>query len=171
MTVHREIYVKQRSLVSNMISKARKDYLCHKIVKCCNSRELFHLSSRMMGKFGDTMLPLNISPESLPDKFNEFFVHKIENIRSSFDPGRPIPANPVEFSGTVFAEFQLVTEDFVKTIIQEMPKKSYDLDPIPTSVLYDCLDYIIPLVTSIRNKSLSSGIVPQCFDMLLSNLC
>ena len=26
----------------------------------------------MMGKFGDTMLPSNISPESLPDKFNEF---------------------------------------------------------------------------------------------------
>ena len=32
----------------------------------------------MMGKFGDTMLPSNISSESLPDKFNEFFVHKIE---------------------------------------------------------------------------------------------
>ena len=37
----------------------------------------------MMGKFGDTMLPSNSSPESLPDKFNEFFVHKIEEIRSS----------------------------------------------------------------------------------------
>ena len=58
---------------------------------------------------------------------------------------------------------QLVTEDFVKTVVQEMPKKSYDLDPIPTSVLYDCLDEIIPIVTSIMNKSLSSGIVPHCF--------
>ena len=44
-----------------------------------------------------------------------------------------------------------------------MPKKSCDLDPIPTSVLYDCLDEIIPIVTSIMNKSLSSGIVPHCF--------
>ena len=55
-----------------------------------------------------------------------------------------------------------MTEDFVKTIVQEMPQKSCDLDPIPTSVLYDCLDEIIPIVTSIMNKSLSSGIVPQC---------
>ena len=39
----------------------------------------------MMGKFGDTMLPSNISPESLADKFNEFFVHKIDEIRRSFD--------------------------------------------------------------------------------------
>ena len=58
----------------------------------------------MMGKFGDTVLPSNICPESLHDKFNEFIVHKIEDIRSSFDPDRPIPTNPAEFSGTIFAE-------------------------------------------------------------------
>ena len=153
--------------MSNTISKAKKDYLCHKIVNCRSSRELFLLSSQMMGKFGDTMLLSNISPESLPDKFNEFSVHKIEEIRSSFDLDRPVPTNPVEFSVTVFAEFQLVTEDFVKTTVQEMPKKSRDLDPIPTSVLYDCLDEIIPIVTSIIEKSLSSGIVPQCFKHAL----
>ena len=53
----------------------------------------------------------------------------IEEIRSSFDPDSPIPTNPVEFSGTVFAEFQPVTEDFVKTVVQEMRKKSCGLDP------------------------------------------
>ena len=161
LAVYREIYVKQRSLVSNMISKAKKDYLCHKIVNCGSSRELFCLSSLMMGKFGDTMLPSNISLESLLDKFNELFVHKTEEIRSSFDHDKPIPTNPVEFSGIAFAEFQLVIKDFVKTVVQETPQTSCDLDPIPTSVLYDCLDEIIPKVTSIMNKSLSSGIVPQ----------
>ena len=130
--------------MSNIISKAKKDYLCHKIVNCGSSRELFRLSSQMMGKCGDTMLLSNIYPESLLDKFNEFFVHKTEEIRRSFDPDRPIPTNPVEFSGTAFAEFQLVTEDFVKTVVQEMPKKSCDFDPIPTSVLYDCLDKLFP---------------------------
>ena len=144
LAVHREIYVNQRNLVSNMISKPKKDDLCHKIVNCGSSRELFRLSSQVMCKFGDAMLPSNISPESLPDKFNEFFIHKIEDIRRSFDPDRPISTNPVEFSGTAFAEFQLVTEDFVKTVVEEMPPKSCDLDPIPTSVLFDCLDEIIP---------------------------
>ena len=78
--------------------------------------------------------------------------------------------SPVEFSGTAFAEFQLVTEDFVKTLVQEMPRKSCDLDPIPTSVLYDYLDEIIPIVTSIMNKSLSSRIVPQYFKHALVKL-
>ena len=95
MAVHREIYVKQRNLVSNMIIKAKKDYLCDKIVNCGSSQELFRLSSQMMGKFDDTMFPSNISPESLPDKFNEFFIHKINEIRRSFDPDRPVPTSPL----------------------------------------------------------------------------
>ena len=170
LAAHREIYVKQCNLVSNMIRKAKKDYLCDKIVNCGSSRELFRLSGQMMGNFGDTMLSSNISSESLPDKFNEFFVHKINEIRRNFDPDRPIPTNPVEFSGTAFAEFQIVTEDFAKTVLQEMPTKSCDLDPIPTFVLYDYLDEIIPILTSIMNKSLSSGIVLQCFKHALVKL-
>ena len=98
------------------------------------------------------MLLLNISPESAPDNFNEFFVRKIEEIRSSFDPDRPIPTNLVEFYGTAFAEFELVTEDFVKTVVQEPAQKFCDLDPIPTPTLF-CLGEIIPVVTSIINKS------------------
>ena len=94
LTVHREIYVNQRNLVSNMISKAKKDYFYHKIVNCGTSWELLRISNQMMGKFEDTTLPSNISHESLPDKFNEFFVNKIEVIRSSFDLDRPIPTKP-----------------------------------------------------------------------------
>ena len=154
-----------------MISKAKKDSLCHKIVNSGSYLELFCLSSQMMGKFGDTMLPSNISLESLPDKFNEFFVLKTEEIRSSFDPDRPIPTNSVEFSDTFFAEFQLVTEDFVKSVVQEMPQKSYDLDPIPTPVLYDCLDEIIPIVTSIIISLCHLVVCHSVLNMLLSNLC
>ena len=81
LTVHREIYVKQRNLVSFMVSMAKKDYLCQKLVNCGSSWELFCLSSQIMGIFQDTMLSSNISHKSLPDKFNEFFVRKIEEIR------------------------------------------------------------------------------------------
>ena len=76
LAVHREIYVKQRNLVSNMISTAKKDYLCLKIVNCGSSRELFSLSSQLVGEFGDAMLSSNVSPESLPEKFNAFFVSR-----------------------------------------------------------------------------------------------
>ena len=70
---------------------------------------------------------------------------------------------------TVFTQFQLVTEDFVKTIVQKLPKKSCNLDAIPTSFLYDCLDEVIPILvlhfvlfyTSVHTKSCNPTCPPQ----------
>lgn len=167
LTIHREIYARHRNLVSNMIRRAKKKYICDKIVGAESSRELFRLSGEMMGKVSNAVLPSNISKEDLPDKFNEFFTGKIEQIRSRFDPDMSSPTEAVEFHGTPFKQFEPVTEACVKTVLQKMPKKSCDLDPIPASVLYDCLNEITPIVTDIINKSLSSGIVPQHFKHAL----
>ena len=60
------------------LHSAKKDYICERIIDCDSSRELFRLSNQLMGTFRGTVLPSNISPESLPDKFSEFFVRKIE---------------------------------------------------------------------------------------------
>ena len=49
---------------------------------------------------------------------------KIGQIRSRFDLDRPIPTDTLEFSGILFAHFQLKTNDYVKEVLQEMPKKS-----------------------------------------------
>ena len=109
-------------------------------------------SFEVVSRQSDTMLLSNIPPE----------------VRSSFDSDRPIPTNPAEFSGSVFAEFQLVAEDIVKIIVQEMSKMSCDLDPMPTPVLYIVWMKFFPLwPVSIINKYLTSDIVPQCFKHAL----
>ena len=90
-----------------------------------------------MGKFWGTVLPLNISRDFLPDQFKEFFVNKIEEIKHSFDPDRLVSTDSVEFSNTVFAEFQLVIEDFVKTVVKEMPPESCHL------IIYPLFSYMI----------------------------
>ena len=48
-----------------------------------------------------------------------------------------------------------------------MPKKSCDLDPIPSPLFHDCLDELVPVITDIINTSLISGVVPQCFKHAL----
>ena len=93
------------------------------------------------------------------------FVSKIEQIRSSLDPDRPIPADTVKFHGTLFADIQLLTDDCVKAVFKEMPsKKSCELDP----VLLDCLEEITPIVADIIKISWSSSVVPQCFKHALA---
>ena len=45
--------------------------------------------------------------------------------------------------------------------------KSYDLDPIPSKLLIECLDSNLPSLTDLFNSSLTSGIFPQCFKSAL----
>ena len=40
-------------------------------------------------------------------------------------------------------------------------------DPIPSKLLIECLDYILPSVTDLFNSSLASGIFTQCFKSAL----
>ena len=60
-----------------------------------------------------------------------------------------------------------MSEGQVKEIIMKMPVTSCDLDPIPASLLLDCLDELVPIITKIMNISLTTGAVPQSFKHAL----
>ncbi len=51
------------------------------------------------------------------------------------------------------------SEEEVREIIQKSPNKSCELDPIPTWLLKDCLDELLPLITDIVNTSMKAGSV------------
>ena len=88
----------------------------------------------------------------------------------------------VNFSGTPLCGFESVTNGTVLKFIslvhpcvdlRESPMKLCEvheanvskicvLDPIPTSLLFECSNEIVPLLTAIVNQSLSTGIFPSC---------
>ena len=51
----------------------------------------------------------------------------------------------------VFNSFLLTTEDELKKIIMSSNSKSCTLDPIPTSILKQCLDCLLPILVKIVN--------------------
>ena len=59
--------------------------------------------------------------------------------------------------------FERASEDEIKKLILSSSSKSCDLDPIPTSVLKNCLDIIITPITDIINISMESSTFPQNF--------
>ena len=59
-----------------------------------------------------------------------------------------------------FAAFKLVTESEIRKIITSSRPTTCSLDPIPTSLLVECIDPLLPIFTNIINESLSSGIFP-----------
>ena len=67
------------------------------------------------------------------------------------------------YMGNMWEKFDLVSEDFVRKVILESPKTFCPLDILPVHLFFDCIDVLLPHITSIINKSLESGIVPSCF--------
>ena len=55
----------------------------------------------------------------------------------------------------------------VNECILNSAPKSCELDPIPSKLLIECLDSILPSLTDLFNSCLASGIFPQCFKSAL----
>ena len=73
----------------------------------------------------------------------------------------------VEFKGKHLIHFTPASQDEVRKVIMKSPVKSCELDPVPTWILKECLDHVLPIITAIINKSLSESLVPSSFKKSL----
>ena len=71
------------------------------------------------------------------------------------------------FEGLLLSQFEPVTEKVIRELIIKSPTKSCMLDPIPTSLIKQCLNDLVSFITVIVNACLSAGIVPQQFKQAL----
>ncbi len=55
---------------------------------------------------------------------------------------------------TQLSEFKSLTEDEINKIVLKSSNKYCGLDPIPTNLLRECIDDILPLLTKIINLPL-----------------
>jgi len=89
------------------------------------------------------------------DGFAKYFSRQVADIRAATD-GIPPPNTCV--SATAMMEvFQSVTEDDVRRVIMASPSKSSSLDPIPTFLLKEVIDILLPYITALINASLQQG--------------
>ena len=59
--------------------------------------------------------------------------------------------------------FERATEDEIKKLVLSSSSKSCDLDLIPTSLLKNCFDILIPPITDIIDISMETSTFPQNF--------
>jgi len=55
-------------------------------------------------------------------------------------------SQPSSSSG-FFSNFELLSKDSVKKLVLSVPTRSCSLDPVPTKVVKECLDELVPLLT------------------------
>ena len=76
----------------------------------------------------------------------------------------------VEYQHTLFTSFEPVTTEHLRSILTKCAPKSCDLDPMPTSLLLDCLDVVLPFMTDIINDFLISGVDPSFYKSAIVKL-
>ena len=115
----------------------------------------FHLSCRKAVGKGNGLESLtlikDISPTDLTDTFGHIFSDKIMKIRAKLQSLEPVSVTRPRTNNRALSSFeQPVCQDDILKILKSSPTKSYDLDPIPTSLVKELVDI---LVTPIANPT------------------
>ena len=123
--------------------------------------EHFH-QQKILHKSSTIILPDPFSPTDLASTFGHFFIDKIMKIirvplQSSVLISLTIPRS----TKSALCSFEPVSEGEILKIFS--PTKSCNMDPIPTSLVKECADILVTLITNVINYSLKEGSFPNCF--------
>ena len=157
-----QIYREQCAIYLTEINAAKSDYYRNKIMEK-DPNQRFHLIDGLFHVKKEKPLPTCDSTTKIAQQFSLFFASKIEKLRADI-PTQVHVHNPTR-STTVISmhHFEHVSEDLVSRILRKSPSKSCSLDAIPTNLLKDSSDIILPYITELFNISLVSGVFPDQF--------
>ncbi len=77
------------------------------------------------------------------------------------------PDLPTSPSCECLSTFETLSESQVRKLVLESKTTSCALDPIPTSLLKQCIDCILPVLTKMVNLSLQTGVFPEEWKLAL----
>ncbi|XP_072016875.1 uncharacterized protein [Amphiura filiformis] len=148
LTVDLEHFKNIRNEYNVALYHAKCSFFNNKINECGNDfRSMFSVISDILHSKQPSRLPEHDSAGDLADRFADYFMTKIENIRSALPPDA---STSQESQGTsVWNEFTSVSEADVMEIITKSPSPSCLLDPLPSWMVKDHLDVLISAITSL----------------------
>ena len=154
-------------IVCKLIRGAKERYYSELVAEpSSDPRELFRTLETLLKGRTERLYPPVTSPEVLPSRFADYFEQKISNIRTELDLRRtevqnPFPDSSQRHNDAQLRQFTPVTTTQLANLISKTASKSCDLDPIPATVLRECLSNLLPIITKIVNMSLTEAVVPS----------
>ena len=178
-TVDAQIFDDISDSYNSAIIKAKETYYNKQIVDNKDDRQsLFKITNKLLGKEKNVKRPSHTSKEELSNRFSDYFEEKIDKIKSDLEStkaslknisvAQQVAVEP-DFIGDPLSRFEPATVEEVTKIIRQSPSKSCQLDPLPTSLLKECISEVAPFITEVMNQILSEGQIPQYFKHALVN--
>ena len=163
----RERYVHQCYVVNNLICNLKTTYYREIISKNSgNQKVLFNTVNKLLQKSCVKRYPPPSDACSLANAFADFFTQKIDKINADLHEKRrtadpDVPSSESTRCQVELSDFAVLSQDTVKEYACKSAKKSCNLDPLPASLMKNCLDMLLPTITNIVNLSLSTGTMPE----------
>ena len=123
----------------------------------CSRTQHRHPNGHISNRHTPKILPVIYPSADLLSLFIKHFTYKVEKHRHSIASEHVISSLVTGITTTTFSSFEKVSQLAVKECIINSAPKSYELDPIPSKILIECLDYVLPNLTDPFNSSLASS--------------
>ena len=148
---------RERKKYRRMLFEAKTACYSKQVNDCRGDiKGLYKMVNTLMGTSSDNPLPNHTSEKDLAEEFADFFMDKIQKIRDNLTENPTY--EPTKKSTSRLAEFRPFNQTEVKKIILSMKTKSCELDALPTKLLKECIEDILPTITNMVNISLQDGV-------------
>ena len=152
------LWIAERRIYRDLRRQKRESFWTEKVrsEKSC-PHELWRSVNDLMGR-GSTPASSTIAAGD----FHRFMDDKVAGVRASTDRAPP-PQYTTAPSDCSLHHFTQLTTDDVVAAVRQLPDKQSATDPIPTRLLKEHVDVLLPFLTALFNRSLSLGVVPSGF--------
>ena len=173
--MNKQIFNAAKRLVAKIVRKAKSLFFGNEIAMSASSWQLFNVCDKLIGRRRSSPLPSTYPLHDLPNVFNDYFLQKVhdyflqkvQSIRADLDQ-QSLSLTSCRLTdqqaASNFHSFHPITEADLKATILKSKPTSCSLDPLPTSLLLEFIDDLLPTLTNIINFSLSSGTFPSTFS-------
>ena len=135
--------------------QSKKSYINTQLESNNNSQMLFQILNQLTKGQHNNPLPYCSSHEELANNFVDFFINKIEKIRSQFWQSRLY--TPPSLKCKNITQFRPISDEETLRILNNMKKTTCDVDPCNINFLMEFKGILLGTWTKIINKSLLSG--------------
>ena len=167
LIIFKDLYRQAKHKVSKLVHTAKCKFYTERIALASSSKELHQIVNTLSNRHPPKILPTIYPSADLPSIFIKHFTNKVEKLRANIASEHVTSTLVTGTTAATFSSFEKVSQLTVKECILSSAPKSCELDPIPSKLLIECLDSILPSLTDLFNSSLASGIFPQCFKSAL----
>jgi len=162
----RDAYRKQHTHYNKTLEASKKQYYNEKL-SGAGPKETFQTIGVLLNQ-NVKILPTLYTPDVLSNKIGHFFTEKVDKIRASISSDSVdsmICCTDDMYTDVVIQNdlnsFRELTQKEVCNIIMGCTNKSCHLDCLPTWLVKENIDVVLPRITQIVNTSLNSGVFPE----------